>query len=440
MSIWNKVLVGLILVALLGAYYLAMRTLKTQAYWRNLDRGYRYFLQEDQEIADALTNGGDVPVTLDRGVNELRSFYREYEYSLALQRGAAWADFEKAVLNATAKTGRIDLELIRNCQWSKLKTPGTKRLRLDLQELLAGRGRVWRNCDPQTTPQTKQTGLVAVITDLPTIPDKALLYVFEETDADQGGRYLGEFNVVKVDQANKRVDLRPAIRMSSDELGRLSASAAGNATWIMYEIMPADSHEIFAELDQAQLRKLWPEGSPHAREYINDGKPATWEQIEQWGVTGELVDDKGNPLVDAQGEPIAGAQGTYRRRIRDYEVLLREYRLKRWVLVEQKEAAARDLAYAQAAESGAVEQRKFREGEKGLLTAEKKRLDYERDTVDGLRQELTRQLKECQDSIQRLITENRAIAAQIEKIQTEATRRIDARTRSVVRSGEGDGG
>ncbi len=36
MSIWNKVLLGVIIVASLGMFYMAMRTLQTHAYWRGL--------------------------------------------------------------------------------------------------------------------------------------------------------------------------------------------------------------------------------------------------------------------------------------------------------------------------------------------------------------------------------------------------------------------
>ena len=127
MSVWNKVLVGLVFVASLGFFYLAMRTLKTHQYWRELAQRAEARIDTLKEENQGLRDG------TGEGEN--------YE-------------------------------------------PGTERLRLDLHKMLIDRGRVWYNCEPEPNPET---GQVAVTTDLPDphgIGDKTVLYVFEEADVD----------------------------------------------------------------------------------------------------------------------------------------------------------------------------------------------------------------------------------------------------------------
>lgn len=544
MSIWNKVLVGLILVASLGFFYLALRTLKTHQYWRNLASGYELLIKRHQEIAGALTNGGEVPVSLDHGINELRSFYRDHEHALGVQQGATWPEFENGVLRAVAKTGLLDPQLVRNCTFKTEDAPGINRLRLELHKMLANRGRVWNRCDAQPTAQTPKTGQVLVSTDSPGIPEKTLLFVFEEAGADQGGDYLGafevatfealdqngngsleqgelpapfqpqfaaadadgnaaldldEFNAVKADYPGPE-SLQPSMKMGQAELKRLAASAAGKATWALCEKMPPDSHEAFDHLSEEELKKLFPAES---QEYLKDGQLLTAEEARQLGLRGSVVavDENGNVVyedqdgnvvyvstldekgrlvyvdedgqfayaatvkenvdpngeiiyeavyVDQSGRELPGAsllpkevvkgQGMYRRPLRDYEVLLKEYRLERALLADRKEAASRDLAFVQTSLAQADRQREFRQREKALLIEEEKKQQDARDAVDRLRQRLTGELNDHRDSIKNLIAKNRAMAGEIERIQMEATRRIDARTRRVAHSGAGETG
>ncbi len=387
MSIWNKVLIGLIIVASLAFFYMATRTLQTHKNWREKAQAHEHRIKEFQQQNRQLV----------RGVGE------DEDYQ-----------------------------------------PGIERLELELRKMAAGRGRVWRDSDPQPDPQTKQTGRVTVTTELHGIAEKTLVYVFDETDFDpvdpaKGGLYLGEFKaVVKVDEPNRGVDLEPSMKMSPKELQRLAISAAGDARWTMYEIMPADNHEIFAGLDEARLRELWPEGSPHELEYINDGKPAKWEDIQEWGPRGIIVDKQEKPLVDEQGEPIEGVQGTYRRWLRDYQVLLKSQRMQRSILSDLIDAAKVDRDYVTSALTEAQEQEKYRQREKVLLTTETDKYEYECSAVSDLLQKLRGEVKAYQEAVNRLIVENMADAAQIDKIQQDAKRRIDARTGTMAQSAVGE--
>lgn len=383
MSIWNKVLIGLIILASLGFFYLAMRTLKTHQNWRAKAQ------QLEKKIKD-------------------------------LQRD-----------------NRLLLKGQGEDPDNEGYAGGIERLKLDLRKITAGRGRVWTDCKPQGGPQTQQTGQVGVATVARGIGQKTVLYVFDATDVLKGGRYLGEFKVLAVDEANGLLQLQPAMTPTPEEIQRIAASAAANAAWTMYEIMPADNHRTFTELKEDRFKELWPPGSPHEQEYVNDGKPATWGKMEQWAARGALVDQEGKPLVDQQGQPVETAEGTYQRWLRDYDVLLKDYRLQRSKLLDLKDAAAQDLADVQTALAEADKHQKYREREVALLTTQKQQHDSQRAATYELLERLTEDVKALHGQIAALIAENLALAAQIDQIQQDAKRRIDARTSGMAQSGTG---
>jgi len=488
MSIWNKVLIGLILVASLGFFYMALRTLRTHQHWREKaqqhEKRIKQFQKDNRQLVEGTGEG------------------KQYE-------------------------------------------PGIERLRLDLQKMLVGRGRVWRDCKPQPGPQTIKTGQVAVTPDVRGIGEKTVLYLFEQTAADQGGTYLGKFKVTTFNALDKNSNgslepgelppslqpqlatadsdksgtlnlaefdaakpdytgpevLEPSMKMSTAELQRLAASA-GKATWTMYEIMPADSHQAFAHLNQDELKKLLPAES--VQEYLNDGKLLTTEEVEKMGLRGKVVavepvDENGRVMyvdhngkvlfasavdenarlvyvdrkgefayavdvqekkdasgevvyepvyLDKNGQPVPGTtvvekevedgKGKYVRWLRDYDVLLKDYHLQRSILLDLNEAAEQDLAYVVAALTEATQQQKYRERQRDLLTTEKEKCRYECTALDELRQKLLRDVKACREAVDRLIAENMTLAAQIEKNQRDAERRIDARTGRMAQSGAGE--
>ena len=152
--------------------------------------------------------------------------------------------------------------------------------------------------------------------------------------------------------------------------------------------------------------------------------------------------------LDKNGQPVPGTtvvekevedgKGKYVRWLRDYDVLLKDCHLQRSILLDLNEAAEQDLAYVVTALSEATQQQKYRERERDLLTAEKKTYQYECTALDELRQKLLREVKACRDAVDRLIAENMALAARIEKNQRDAERRIDARTGRMAQSGAGE--
>ncbi|MHB1037295.1 MAG: hypothetical protein ACYC35_23300 [Pirellulales bacterium] len=222
MSIWSKVLIGLIMVAALGFFYMAASTLQIQRAWR-------------EEV-------------------------RKYE-------------------NALATIRKQNRDLKEGAEAADAAAMGIRQTEMELHKVLIDRGRVWYGCKPERAADVK-TGEVKVAVNLPNphrIKDKTVLYVFEEKAREAGGAYLGEFQAKAV--ADKQVTLEPVTTTTADgklvvgmtgrELKRLAASTG---TWTIYEVMPIDSHEIFTGLDDAKLKAMVPAAS--YPEYAKDGKPA----------------------------------------------------------------------------------------------------------------------------------------------------------------------
>ena len=213
------------------------------------------------------------------------------------------------------------------------------------------------------------------------------------------------------------------MRPDSVQLKRLIASTG---PWTLYEIMPHDNHDVFAERDEPELKSLLPEAS--LAEYVKDGQKAAVDDLQQWGVRGKVVDEN--------GEEVKGnIQGIYVRPLRDYEVLFKAYHLQNTVLFDLFEATTRDKQYIDAALADAKVQVQFREKEKAQVTAELADASRERDAVADHKKVLSSELATVLASVEKIIAQNRATAAKIAEIQLEATRRINARTRRMALSG-----
>ncbi len=392
MSIWNKVLVGLIAVAALGFWYMSMRTLKTQQYWRELVGDFRDRIEQVEQQNARLREGQE--------------------------------------------------------EDGKLVVMGIRQTRLGLEKVLMDRGRAWYNCTPEATPLTAQTGEVRVTTDLPDphgITVNTVLYVFEQQPVQEGGAYLGPFVVDQV--AAKQVALKPAFKFAPAELQRLARS---QGPWVMYDKLPVDNYYLFAELDEDALRKLLPAAS--IEDYLRHGEAAAWEDVEQWGVDGTVVDENGVPLLDDQGRKIADRDGVFQRRLRDYAALLHaapygeEYeahipsrRSQLTLLTDLIASMERNVQYMQAAAADAKKQVAFREQEKAALEADLAKIRAERDAVLAHRRQVEQKLGELKAAVEQILEQNRTMAGQIARIQLEAARQIEQRARAMAQSGEEGG-
>jgi uncharacterized coiled-coil protein SlyX len=219
MSIWNKVLIGLNIVAALVMSYLLVRTLRTQQYWEDSVAKHEHALKE----------------------------YRAKNHDLM--------ESEKLPSSFGALAGSLGI------------TPAKEAL----ETVLIGRGRVWHNCVWANIDH--ETGEVALNIAEPIphgITPKMPVYVMSEAKVKDGGRYLGEFQVTQV--AEQKIQLTPKDKLDAEEINRLVKS---EKRWCLYEILPIDKHEAFAadNLGEDKLSELVPAASLH--EYERDGQPST---------------------------------------------------------------------------------------------------------------------------------------------------------------------
>ena len=237
MSIWNKILIWLIALALLPFFYMSARTLKTHQYWRVLARQYEDKIKQVQDDNMRLVEG----VQKDGEQTEL----------------------------------------------------GIRQARIELHKFLIDRGRIWDNWDAKIkVGREKGDAEIRLTTDQENphgIAKESVVYAFEKSDVQEKGRYLGEFKVAA--EADKQLTLVPTARLTPREIERLSAA---KKTWTIYEVMPRDRHHVFAGLSEADQKVMLPAAT--LPQYLKDGKPAAKDDPEENVVDGKYV----RPLRDYQ--------------------------------------------------------------------------------------------------------------------------------------------
>lgn len=268
--------------------------------------------------------------------------------------------------------------------------------RMDLEKWMVGRPRIWSGCVPTII---QETGAVTVSVDSPSphqIAPKAVLYVFDDAEPAQGGRYLGKFTVAQV--ADKQVVLQPAYIMLPDELARMKAA---KRSWSLYENLPMDSNEAFAEWDEATKKANLPAAS--VQQYLDDA------------------------LVEGEG-----GLKTWKRPLRDYRSLFDIYYRYRAELIKEIEAGKQDLKYATGALAGQEEQKKFFEGLVAAAKTELAAMQADLKIVSDHSNALAKQISEKIAEAQRLYQENQAAAARLTQAQLQATRLIEERTKRMA--------
>jgi hypothetical protein len=227
MSIWNKVLVGLIFVASLFFFYYGARALKVQAVWRDNIRQHEAVLGK---------------------LNE----------QIALVQGAK-EKVDSAQMNL--RKARIELHRLqfRGRVWGRPFPDPTKEVVCDVTP---------QQVDLVKDEKSKQDRVrVAINVPYPTphqITASMVCYLFDKAGVEQGGKYLGEFTVVAV--ADKQVQLQPSKKLTEAQIATLRAS---RGPWILYDTLLTDDHDVFQDYDG--LDKLLKTAS--LPEYQQDGKP-----------------------------------------------------------------------------------------------------------------------------------------------------------------------
>jgi len=233
MSIWNKILICLILLASLAMWYLGMRALATHRAWRTAAKRLQSELAQLEAERERLIHGDGT-------------------------------------------------------------TKGIRQLQVELAKYTSQRGRVWNGCRPVRVDvrQDPQAGLVVQVSvvvdrlglaglqEVQELPVDSLVYLFDERDIQQGGVYLGAFRVAAVTPRQQdqpaMVQLESVLHLTDRELRRIQsamqAAQQGGTGWTICELLPKDDHEIFAGLNPEALAQILPKKV--VDEYIRDGKPS----------------------------------------------------------------------------------------------------------------------------------------------------------------------
>jgi len=237
MSIWNKVLVGLIAVMLLPLFYFSAVALKTHQYWRSVANKIEDRLEQLPEEIESLRYGGP-------GVEEGEH------------------------LNA---------------------------VRIRLHEYLVNRGRIWRNAKFQGG----EGGEYRVAVEVPDphgITLNKTLYVFEQAPEGERGYFLGEFKVNAVVDNDPLITLVPTMQwMSPKAKERLES---GQGSWTLCEVMPKDMQLAFEGMTEEEMRQLLP--ASVVDEYLAHGKDGAQRKLRDYFVLLKELDRQRAVLVEEQ--------------------------------------------------------------------------------------------------------------------------------------------
>jgi hypothetical protein len=344
MSIWNKILVGVICFVCLGYFYMAARTLKTHKYWRELAQKFERRIADVQQQNDRLTE---------------------------------------------SEPGQVEFAQM-----------GIRQRRIELNKLLLDRGRVWFKADPKVRVSQEDGSVAVTVTidnpDPSGIAENTILYAFEEADVQNKGHYLGEFKVTKTDPKQKTVVLVPTQLLGPRQLAQLTKA---QRPWELHEIMPRDSHDIFASVSDQQKSAMLPKES--LPEYLGEN------------------------------------QGKSERSLRDYQVLFNYQNLHRVLKTDQIDLTTRDLALVQDALAQAQQQEEAAKQDVALAKEEVKKFARQRDAVAAYLAKVRADVEAAQAALKQLIENNKAMAGQIAKLQLDAWQQIDQRSRAMARSGTG---
>lgn len=279
------------------------------------------------------------------------------------------------------------------------------------------RGRVWRKVTPgQFDPQT---GTVDVSVESPQpsgIEQGRVLFAFEQgkpalPDPTQGAQYLGEFRVTKA-------DAQQATLVSVNELDKVERERLANSRgpWALYETMPVDQLELFAGLDEKQLRKLLPAAS--VEEYIRQGTPAGPDD-DEWHVIG--FDDNGNQVGPDNMDK--AVKKVYQRRLRDYAADFAELNERRVMLLANIAAVSKDIERLQAAQVSAKKLEAFRTDEVQKLKIDLAGVEKERAIIEAHQAQVEQQLATARKLLDQAIAENRRLADELARREAPATPR-----------------
>lgn len=365
---------------------------------------------------------------------QLVQFEEQQILNEALERGATEA--QGGLIN---KLSGREILIAQEAAEKNEAMPSAGDLEHQLRMISRVRGRVWRfvqpiSIDPETSgikvgfpiapPTAANEEPEPEAAEQPAGPPPAvgletnsIVYVFEQgpvegTEQDQApNRYLGEFRVS--DPEGRTAVLNPLDQLPLDEVAtdRIQQS---RAPWIVYETMPADSRDLFGEVDsetqrfkpfdEEVLRRLLPEGT--VTEYLRDGSESTPDDPPQ---RVEGIDEEGKFVADNDPKRKV-VRRLYRRRLRDYAFLLNDFERERAALVARKQALETDIASLTIALSDAKATEQYRREELAKWRTDLDAVERDRRAIETHVAALQRQVANARNLLDQTLQENAQLA------------------------------
>ena len=296
--------------------------------------------------------------------------------------------------------------------------------------------------------------------------------------------YLGEFVVQEATPAT--VILVPTVPPSDGQKEVMQSSS-----WVLYELMPTDTPEVFASLDEAQLRSLIPEET--ADSFLRDGKPGDPETDppERLWFKVKFMADSPTIPVDAPGDPPntpirdfdnlgqanpiwlrRGEQGDgpgkvifkngqeavfdpetaelfidqeiceeldriYVRELRDYDYLFDTIHARTRKIMDSSITIQLDTNVL-VEEGGAIALAKenvaYREQEVKKLSSDLSQFQHERDEMTEFFDSLEKEYARVNESLTKIYQTNLALAAELASISQQLEDSINERTRAAAQT------
>lgn len=368
------------------------------------------------------------------------------------------AQFEKDI-NELNKQNEL---LIRGNPQAEPPTPSLAQLKLSVEKMLQNRGRRW---DKVGRKSVSPAGVIVATVDHPEphgIEPKTILYVFDDAAAKDNGHLLGEFEATAV--AGQQVTLTPVLPLRPTQLQRLNAKR--NGPLVLYDVMPADSHEAFAELDEAARSAAFPSSVPAAvkQEYAKDqNAPAAdekqtdriWRRVKalkDFDVTrGQgkdketqhvtqgtelLLDPKSAQERIAAGEvePVAENDKVYMRPLRDYAHLYRDLNVQIDGLLRTTAEVDDRLATIAEAQRKVEKDIAYRNDEIAALKQDLGRFQGELDIMRKHVAALEQRIDETDRARRQMFASNQQLESQLSMLVHRAADEINRRVISQVNS------
>ncbi len=326
---WNVLQVVVVAFVFLGSvvfFYLAARTLVTHNAWRTLVQKQQVELDGLHKQTQQLNDGGPID---DKGQHDPKGIrqLREDLHKLTINRGGVLFD----VAVEGVKDGVVQLTL-----------------------------------------KSADHGLVA----------NSVLFAFDQTPFEEGGRYQGEFKVAAIGETATAVQIAPNLPFSQAQMQRL---AAAKGPWTLYTEMPIDDPAVFARLDDAARTALLPAAS--AAEFAQEN-----------------------------------------RKLRDYNQFFHESYVQQALLADSVSKLASNIERTETASKEAATEIAYRETEKTNLQADLEKFQYERKAIAAYQTTLEKLVAQLRDSLKATYLANRTQAAALTATQLKAADEINRRT------------